>query len=73
PGGLAIGAVGRDPLDASVLAILRESQRRFLVLVRVAMADALWSRLLAAGEPLGASFVGCNALTLLSAASVSSA
>jgi glycine cleavage system aminomethyltransferase T len=72
PGGLAIGAVGRDPRDASVLAILRESQRRFLVLVRAAATDALWSRLLAAGEPLGAAFVGYEALTLLSAASVSS-
>jgi glycine cleavage system aminomethyltransferase T len=71
PGELAIGAVGRDPRDAAVLAILRESQRRFLVLVRRASADALWTRLLVAGEPLGAAFVGLDALTLLSASSVS--
>jgi hypothetical protein len=71
PGELAIGAVGRDPRDASVIAILRESQRRFLVLVRTNGADALWRRLLAAGEPLGAAFVGLDALTLLSASSTS--
>jgi glycine cleavage system aminomethyltransferase T len=70
PGELAIGAIGRDPRDADVLAILRESQRRFLVLVRTAGADAFWTRLLAAGEPLGAAFVGFDALTLLSASSV---
>lgn len=68
PGELAIGAVGRD---ASVVAVVRESQRRFLVLVRASEADALWTRLLAAGEPLGAAFVGLDALTLLSASSVS--
>lgn len=67
PGELAIGAIGRDPRDADVLAILRESQRRFLVLVRTTGADAFWTRLLAAGEPLGAAFVGFDALTLLSA------
>jgi glycine cleavage system aminomethyltransferase T len=71
PGELAIGAVGRDPRDAAVVAILRESQRRFLVLVRRASADALWTRLLVAGEPLGAAFVGLDALTLLSASSAS--
>jgi glycine cleavage system aminomethyltransferase T len=68
PDDLAIGAVGRDPRDASVLAILRESQRRLLVVAQVAAIDALWTRLLAAGEPLGAAFVGCEALTLLGAA-----
>jgi glycine cleavage system aminomethyltransferase T len=72
PGVLAIGAVGRDPRDAGVIAILRESQRRFLVLVRASGADALWTRLLSAGEPLGAAFVGLDALTLLSASSASS-
>ena len=71
PGELAIGAVGRDLRDAAVVAILRESQRRFLVLVRRASADALWTRLLVAGEPLGAAFVGLDALTLLSASSAS--
>jgi glycine cleavage system aminomethyltransferase T len=71
PGELAIGAVGRDPQDANVIAILRESQRRFLVLVRATGADALWTRLLAAGEPLGAAFVGLDALTLLSASTAS--
>ncbi len=69
PGELAIGAIGRDPRDADVLAILRESQRRFLVLVRASGADAFWMRLFAAGEPLGAAFVGLDALTLLSASS----
>ncbi len=69
PGELAIGAIGRDQRDAGVLAILRESQRRFLVLVRTSDADALWTRLLAAGEPLGAAFVGFDALTLLGASS----
>jgi glycine cleavage system aminomethyltransferase T len=72
PGGLPFGAVGRDPRDAAVLAILRESQRRFLVLVRRDGADALWTRLLGAGEPLGAAFVGLDALTLLGASSDSS-
>lgn len=69
PGELAIGAIGRDPGDADVVAILRESQRRFLMLVRTAGADAIWTRLLVAGEPLGAAFVGFDALTLLSASS----
>lgn len=72
PGELAPGAVGRDLQDPSVVAILRESQRRFLVLVRSAAADAFWTRLFAAGEPLGAAFVGLDALTLLSASSASS-
>jgi glycine cleavage system aminomethyltransferase T len=72
PSELAIGAVGRDPVDANVIVILRESQRRFLVLVRARGADALWTRLLTAGEPLGAAFVGLDALTLLSASSASS-
>ncbi len=73
PGELAVGAVGRDPSDADVVAVLRESQRRFLVLVRRPATDALWARLLAAGEPLGASFVGHDALTLLRASSASGA
>ncbi|MDP8967876.1 MAG: hypothetical protein M3N04_04680 [Actinomycetota bacterium] len=72
PAELAIGGVRRDPRDAGVIAILRESQRRFLALVRAPDADAFWVRLLAAGEPLGAAFVGLDALTLLQASSVSS-
>lgn len=72
PGELAIGAVGRDPADTDVVGILRESQRRFLLIVQASAADALWTRLLAAGEPLGAAFVGLDALTLLSASSGSS-
>ena len=72
PDDLAIGSIGRDPRDPSVLAILRESQRRLLVLVRADAVDAMWSRLLAAGEPLGAAFVGCDALTLLGAAPLAS-
>jgi glycine cleavage system aminomethyltransferase T len=70
PGNLAIGAIARDPLDASVLAILRESQRRVLILARAAAVDALWARLLEVGGPLGVAFVGCDALLLLGAASV---
>ncbi|MEA2139799.1 MAG: hypothetical protein QOG56_2949 [Solirubrobacteraceae bacterium] len=68
PDDLAIGAVGRDTGDPSLLAILRESQRRLLLVAKAAAIDALWARLLAAGEPLGAAFVGCEALTLLGAA-----
>lgn len=67
PDDLSIGAIGRDPQDPSV-AILRESQRRVVVLVKASAADTMWSRLLAAGEPLGAAFVGCDALTLLGVA-----
>lgn len=71
PAELPIGAVGRDSHDATVVAMLRESQRRFLLLVREAGAEALWTRLLCAGEPLGAAFVGLDALTLLDASSSS--
>ena len=67
PGEIAIGAVARDPEDASVLAILRESQRRLLVLVQAKAIDAMWSRLHAAGEPLGAALVGYDALAMLGA------
>ena len=71
------GAIGTMPVlknlpDADVLAILRESQRRFLVLVKVQTADAIWARLLHAGDKLGAAFVGRDALTLLDAALLSS-
>lgn len=68
PDDLSIGAIGRDPRDPSVVAILRESQRRVIMLVRAAAVDAAWARLLAAGEPLGAAFVGCDALALLGVA-----
>jgi glycine cleavage system aminomethyltransferase T len=70
PGDLAIGAIGGDAAAPGAVTILRESQRRFLALVRAADADAFWSRLLHAGEPLGAAFVGSDALTLLDASSV---
>jgi glycine cleavage system aminomethyltransferase T len=70
PADLAIGAIGRDPGDASIVGIVRESQRRVLLLVRAAEIDAAWARLLHVGEPLGAAFVGCDALSLLGAASV---
>lgn len=73
PDHLQAGAIGRDPGDASILAILRESQRRVLVLVRAPAIEAAWGRLLAAGEPLGAAFVGCDALTLLGAAAAQAA
>jgi glycine cleavage system aminomethyltransferase T len=69
PRDLQIGAIGRDPADAEIVAILRESQRRVLILVRAPAVDAVWGRLLKAGEPLGAAFVGCDALSLLGAAS----
>jgi glycine cleavage system aminomethyltransferase T len=65
PGGLEIGAVARDASDRSIVAVLRESQRRVLIVVKAAAADALWARLLTAGEPLGAAYVGCDALGLL--------
>jgi glycine cleavage system aminomethyltransferase T len=68
PDDLSIGAIGRDPRDPSVIAVLRESQRRVLMFVKASATDGTWSRLLAAGEPLGAAFVGCDALTLLGAA-----
>ncbi|MDQ3723920.1 MAG: hypothetical protein M3376_12865 [Actinomycetota bacterium] len=71
PAELAIGAIGTDGGDPGVIAILRESQRRYLALVRTDGADAFWTRLLAAGEPLGAAFVGFEALALLNASSVS--
>ena len=41
-----------------------------LILVRAPAVEALWARLLEAGEPLGAAFVGCDALALLGAAAV---
>jgi glycine cleavage system aminomethyltransferase T len=69
PGELPIGAIGADASDRSIVAILRESQRRYLALVRADAADAFWARLLTAGEPLGAAFVGYDALTLLNASS----
>lgn len=69
PGDLEIGAIGRDPGDASVIAILRESQRSVLILVRTLAINAFWGRLLPVGEPLGAAMVGCDALALLAAAS----
>jgi len=71
PGQLAVGAIGTVAGDRSIVAILRESQRRYLALVRADAADGFWVRLLTAGEPLGATFVGYDALTLLNAASSS--
>ena len=66
-GALAIGAIGAVAGDPSIVAILRENQRRYLVLVRAHDADALWGHLLSAGEALGAAFVGYDALQLLDA------
>lgn len=71
PAALAIGGIGTDPGDPAVVAILRESQRRYLALVRADAADSMWTRLVAAGEPLGAAFVGWEALALLDASSAS--
>jgi sarcosine oxidase gamma subunit len=70
PEELAIGAVGRDARDPHVIAILRESQRRILIVAKSEAAEGLWERLLCAGEPLEAAFVGCDALSLLGAASL---
>jgi glycine cleavage system aminomethyltransferase T len=70
PGDLPIGAIATDASDGTVVAILRESQRRHLALVQARAADAFWARLLIAGEPFGAAFVGYDALTLLSASPV---
>jgi glycine cleavage system aminomethyltransferase T len=72
PNELPIGAIGADADadNSSVVAILRESQRRYLAFVRADAADAFWARLLTAGEPLGAAYVGYDALTLLHASSV---
>jgi len=67
PDRLAIGAIGSDPGDPGVVAILRESQRRYLALICRDRGDAFWARLVEAGKPLGAAFVGCDALTLLNA------
>jgi glycine cleavage system aminomethyltransferase T len=69
PGELPVGMIGSDAGDASIVAIVRESRRHFLALVRADAADAFWARLLSAGEPLGAAFVGHDALTLLNASS----
>jgi glycine cleavage system aminomethyltransferase T len=71
-GDLADGAIGGGAGDADVVAILRESQRSYLALVRAAAADEFWARLLTAGEPLGAALVGYDALTLLKASSAAS-
>lgn len=57
-------------LDRAVGDPARESAARHLVLVRAHDADALWGRLLTAGEPLGAASVGYDALTLLHASSI---
>jgi glycine cleavage system aminomethyltransferase T len=67
PGKLAVGAIDTAPGDLSIVAILRESQRRYLVFLRADSADDFWVRLLTSGEPLGAAFVGYDALTLLNA------
>ena len=69
PGKLSVGAIGAATADRSIVAILRESQRRYLALLRADAADDFWVRLLAAGESLGAAFVGYDALTLLNASS----
>jgi len=69
PGDLPIGAVGADAGNTNIVAILRESQRRYLALVRTDFANAFWARLLTAGKPLGAAFVGYDALMLLNASS----
>lgn len=69
PGTLPVGAIGTAADDRSIVGILRESQRRYLVLLRADAAERFWGSLLSAGEPLGAAFVGYDALTLLNASS----
>ena len=66
-GDLPTGAIATAAGDRTIVAILRERRRRYLALVRADGADAFWSRLLTAGEPLGVAFVGFDALTLLDA------
>jgi glycine cleavage system aminomethyltransferase T len=66
-GKLPVGGVGAAAGDNDVVAILRESERRYLALVPADAAESFWARLLTAGEPLGAAFVGCDALALLNA------
>ena len=73
PRALPIGAIGADAADDDVVAVLRETQRRYLALVRADAAQAFWTRLLTAGRPLGAAFVGCDALALLDASSFATA
>ena len=70
PAKLPVGAIGTAAGDRRIVAILRESQRRYLALLRADAADDFWVRLLTAGEPLGAAFVGYDALTLLNASSL---
>ena len=70
PGKLPVGAIGTAHGDRSIVAILRESERRYLALLRADAADGVWLRLLSAGEPLGAALVGYDALTLLNASSL---
>ncbi len=70
PAELSVGTIGVDAGDRSIVAILRESQRRYLALVRADAADVFWARLLTAGEPLDAAFVGYDALTLLNASAL---
>jgi glycine cleavage system aminomethyltransferase T len=50
PDELAIGAIGRDLHDSDVIAILRESQRRIVALVRAPAVDRFWGRLLDASS-----------------------
>ncbi len=69
PADLPIGAIGVVGGDSGIVAILRESQRRYLAVVRAGDADAFWARLLNAGEPLGAALVGYDALALLNVSS----
>lgn len=69
PGALSVGAVDAGAGDRNVVAIVRQSQRRYLALVPAEAADDFWGRLLAAGKPLGAAFVGYDALMLLNASS----
>ena len=68
--GLAIGAIGGDPGDPAVVAILREPAPLPRG-VRVADVEPFWSPLLHAGEPLGAASSGADALGLLNVASLS--
>jgi hypothetical protein len=53
--------------DSSIFAIVRENGGATSRSSGADAADAVWARLLTAGEPLGAAFVGSAAVTLLDA------
>lgn len=65
--GLAAGDVREDRLAGAPVTLLREDHRRTLLLVTPRAAETAWRALLAAGRPVGLTFVGCDALDRLAA------